>query len=336
MTNGRRARRIDAPVGEYEGAVEGRLPNFFMVGAPKAGTSSLYHYLVQHPGVFMSDPKEPHFFYNRESPGKSVLPESKRQAPLGKASRWNLANHSSTLSDYLRLFERAAEDQMAGEASTSYMWLPNAAQEIKTLQPQAKIIVLLRNPVERAYSHYWNQVRDDIEPLTFEEALVEEPKRVREGAWHGLYYVDNGLYAGQLERYLEIFGEGSVRVYLFEDLTRDAGEVCRDAFDFLGVHSGAAVDAGRVYNPGGAPRSRLFARLLRSPVKEPLKRVLPTALRKKLGNRIRATNNKTVPKMRPETEARLREVFRDDVARLEAIIGRDLGHWRDGRSSPKG
>jgi hypothetical protein len=286
-----------------------RKPDFFIVGAPKSGTSSLYQYLMQHPDVFMSDPKEPHFFYNRNAPGSPVL-------------------GVKDLDKYLKLFEGVSEEVRAGEASTSYLWLTNAAQEIRQLQPEAKIIMLLRDPVDRAYSHYWHQVRDDKEPLGFDEALHHELERVRRGLWHGLYYVENGRYAEQVTRYLETFGAESVRVYLFEDLIRDPWSVCRSVFGLLGVDPDAPVEARRAYNRGGVPRSRLFAKLIRSPVKEPLKKVLPETFRRNLGDRIRGTNNKPIPEMNFETKHYLREVFREDVLRLEEIIGRDLRHWR--------
>lgn len=286
-----------------------RVPDFFVVGAPKAGTSSLYHYLAQHPDIFVSDPKEPHFFYNRSSPGSPVLGEK-------------------DLGGYLGLFEGAPRGTVAGEASTSYLWLANAAREIKEIQPQAKIIAVLRDPAHRAYSHYLHQLRDGRGTKSFEEALGEETGRIRRGEWHGLYYADVGMYAGQLERYLGTFGRESVRVYLFEDLARDAGGVARDAFSFLGVDPSFPVQTGRVYNKGGAPRSRLFARLLRSPVKWHVRKALPLAFRTKIIERLKEANNRPVPEMRPETEAWLRNFFREDVGRLEEKIGRDLSHWK--------
>jgi hypothetical protein len=224
-----------------------RRPDFFIVGAPRSGTSSLYNYLIQHPGVFMPELKEPHFFYNRESPGAPVL-------------------GAKDLEAYLSLFGDVPEEEQTGEASTSYLWLANAAREIRELQPEAKVMMVLRNPVDRAYSHYWYQVRRGGEKArSFEEALADEPKRIRRGTWHGFYYVDCGRYGEQVSRYLEVFGREAVRVYLLEDLRRDARGVYRDAFGFLGVDPDASVEMERVYNRGGVPRNRLFARLLQGP-----------------------------------------------------------------------
>lgn len=287
-----------------------RKPDFFVVGAPRAGTSSLYYYLVQHPDVYMTYPKEPNFFYNRKSPGSPVLEEKR-------------------LDEYLRLFEGIPEHKQAGEASTSYLWSENAALEIKRFQPEAKIIIMLRDPVERAYSHYWHTMRYGGKFDTFEQALDNEPERIRQGMWHGFYYVDNGRYAGQVARYLDVFGRDSVKVYLFEDLFRDARGVCRDVFEFLGVDPDAPVETGKIYNRGGAPRNRLFARLIKSRIKRPIRKMLPEALRQNLIEWIKDANNDPIPEMDPKTRTRLKEIFREDTLHLEEMIGRDLSHWRD-------
>lgn len=286
-----------------------RKPDFFIVGAAKSGTSSLHNYLVQHPGVSMSEPKEPHFFYNRESPGSPAL---------GKKD----------LDEYLKLFEDIPEDVRAGEASTSYLYAANAPREIQQFREGAKIIMVLRNPVDRAYSQYWNQVRDGVEPLSFEEALDAEPERIRRSWWHGFYYMDTGRYADQVARYLETFGRGSVRDYLFEDVTRDAQGVCRDIFSFLGVDDGHKIDSGKAFNPSGPPRSGLLSKMLAAEkIKEPVKKLVPGEWVRPFGEWLREKNRKPTPEMKPETRTRLQESFEPDILRLQVMIGRDLGHW---------
>lgn len=292
-------------------SVEGRRkPDFFVVGAPKAGTTALYMYLTQHPKVFMPEVKEPHFFYDREAPGSPVL---------GKGD----------LEGYLRLFEGIGEDVAAGEGSTTYLQLANAPGEIRRLQPRAKAVMILRDPVARAYSQYWNQVRDGREPLGFEEALRAEPERIRRGKWSGFYYVECGRYAEQVARYFETFGRESVKVFLFEDLNRDAAAVCRETFEFLGVDSDVPLEAGERYNRSGPPRSRLLARALGDPrVKAAVGRSVPPGLKRRAGEWLRNKNAKPVPEMDPRTRGMLREAFEEDVLRLEGMIGRDLSAWR--------
>ncbi len=286
-----------------------RVPDFFIVGAPKSGTTSLYSYLLQHPHVFMPETKEPHFFYNRRNPSEPVLGEK-------------------DLSEYLRLFREISENVLAGEASTSYLYSPTAASEIKSLRRDANIMMVLRNPVERAYSQYWNQVRDGGESLTFEAALEAEPERVRQRWWVGFYYAGCGRYAEQLRRYLETFEREAVRVYLFEDLTRNAEAVCRDAFAFLGVDHHQPVETTKVYNPGGSPKSKLVSQLLSAEkVKGPVVRLMPPTWKRNVGAWLRVKTTKSVPEMAPETRYKLKEVFREEILRLEDMIERDLQGW---------
>lgn len=290
-----------------------RKPDFFIVGAPKSGTTSLYSYLTQHPGVFMPVNKEPHFFYNRRSPGSPVLKEK-------------------DLGGYLSLFEGIPDDIRVGEASTSYLWSANAAREIKELQPRAKIAMVLRNPVDRAYSQYWNHVRDCREHLGFEEALEAEEKRIRQGKWHAFYYVECGRYTRQVLRYLYAFGRESVRVYLFEDIIRDTEGLCRDMFSFVGVDPTFPIKVEKVYNRGGPPKSRLVSRLLSSRIKKPIGRALPVCWKRGLGEWLRERNRKEVPPMDALTRAGLQRRLREDILSLEELIGRDLSHWREGHS----
>lgn len=265
----------------------------------------------------MSEVKEPHFFYNLKSPGSTVLGEK-------------------DLEEYLKLFERVPDGLQAGEASTSYLYVANAPGDIQRIQENAKIIIVLRNPVDRAYSQYWNQVRDGVEPLGFEAALEAETERKRQHYWHGFLYVETGRYADQVARYLNTFGHSSVRVYLFEDLVRDANAVCRDVFSFLEVDPDHPIKADKVYNPAGPSRSvwlsRFFALLVTRKLKEPIKEVVPsplTPLKRQLGDLLRRINRKPVPKMKLETRRQLQRAFEDDTLRLERLIGRDLHWWRE-------
>ena len=287
-----------------------RTPDFFIIGAAKSGTSSLYNYLIQHPAVFMPQVKEPHFFYNERSPGSPVLQEK-------------------DLAGYLQLFEGVPNEVRAGEASTSYLYLENAAREMQRLRRDAKILAVLRNPVDRAYSQYWNQVRDGREPLSFEAALDAEEERKRKNWWYGYMYAGTGYYAGQIARYVEAFGRDNVQVHLFEELHRDAAEVCRKAFSFLEVDPAQEIEATKVHNRSGPMRSRLLSGLLNAQsITEPAGKVLPPAWKHSVGEWLRNVNRRPVPEMNPETRERLLGVFAEDVRRLESLIGRDLSRWR--------
>lgn len=289
---------------------EFRKPDFFIVGAAKSGTSSLYNYLIQHPAIFMPELKEPHFFYSTASAGAPVLGQK-------------------DLEKYLRLFKGVPDDIQAGEASTSYLYLKNAPQEIKRIQANAKIIMILRDPVERAYSQYWNHAREGLETLSFEEALRAEAQRRQKNWWYGLLYVETGRYAEQVSRYLDVFGRDSVQIHLFEDLSQDAEGVCRKTFSFLGVDPDTPINTEKVYNRSGPAKSKLLSRLLGARgVRETARRALPATWRRRFGEWMRESNRKPTPKMSPKIESSLREAFRDDIIRLEGLIGRDLRRWR--------
>jgi hypothetical protein len=280
-----------------------RKPDFFVVGAAKSGTTSLYRYLVQHPAIFMPKLKEPHFF-----------------------GEWDLSTGVSSLEEYLDLFAGVPKRLRAGEATTSYLYSRSAAQEIKRFQPNAKIVMVLRDPVDRAYSNYWDQIEEN---LSFEEALAAEPKRIQQGWRYAYHYFEGGRYAEQVSRYLQVFGHDAVRIYLFEDLIGDAGNVCRDIFLALRVDPDYPIDVSGAYNPSGLPRSAFLSKLLheRSSIKEPIKKILPPSLRQDLKASLRAVNVRPAPQMNPETRSRLRAIYRDDILRLEQLIARDLSNW---------
>jgi len=193
-------------------------PNFLIIGAAKAGTTSFYQWLRQHPEVFMPAIKEPSFFVY----GYGI----------------------SDFEKYLSFFETASSMRAIGEASTAYLVAPEAPQLIYKMAHDIKIIVLLRNPVHRAVSLYAWMVREGYEWLnTFERALAEEERRFHDPSfrwnnpeyfWDYMYF-RSGLYYEQVKRYIDTFGEESVKIYLFEELVNRPTEVYRDVCYFLDI-----------------------------------------------------------------------------------------------------
>lgn len=283
-----------------------RLPDFFIVGAGKSGTTSLYFYLIQHPSIFMPKNKEPHFFADR--------PEGFRRL-------------YSSLESYLSIFADCPEGAVTGEASTTYLPSPTAAHRIREVQPRARIIMVLRNPVDRAYSLYWYNRKMLWETLSFEEALAAENARLK-GLQRLLYYVESGMYYEQVMRYLQTFGNDAVKIYLFEDLQKDAAAVCRSIFQFLGVDPDFPVDTSKVYNLGGEHRNKLLGRVLKGtfPGRSIVRRFVPRRLRL-LRNDWMDSSLLKPPEMNPDTRAVLVERFRPDVERLQSLLNRDLSHW---------
>lgn len=285
-------------------------PDFFLVGAAKAGTTSLFKYVIQHPQIFIPDIKEPHYFSDFVQP---------------RAPRFE------SVDDYLRLFDNCPPASVAGDASTSYLYSPRAAGRIHELNPAARILMILRDPVDRAYSMYWYNRRELAEDLSFEEALEAEPGRLGCDTPFRYHYVTSGKYARQVHRYLDTFGSDAVRIYLFEDLQHDAEKLCRDIFSFLGVTSGPELDTAKVFNPGGPVRNRLLAWALspQFPGREIIRGAFPR-LSRSMKHSLLSINVKSPPPMRTETANRLRREFREDIDELETLIARDLSAWKGG------
>ena len=196
-------------------------PNFFIVGAPKSGTTAMYEYLRAHPDIFMPLLKEPYFF------GDDLIYQVPR---LSEA-------------DYLDLFSMAHGPKRRGEASVTYLYSKKAAEEIADFDPEARIIIMLRNPVEMIYSLH-SQVfftgSEDIEQ--FEVALAAEPDRKRGHRIPDncrivdfLFYREFVKYSDQVQRYLHTFGSEQVHIIIFDDFKRDVPQTYRTALGFLGV-----------------------------------------------------------------------------------------------------
>lgn len=292
-------------------------PNFFLAGAAKSGTSSLFHYLNEHPQIYMSPVKEPHYLCHHHFPEQFSGPGDEG------------FSHGviRTLRDYEALFEPVTNESVIGEASVYYLYYPDTAKLIKEFNPEAKVVLILRNPVQRAYSAYMHTLRDGRESLSFEQALADEPRRKAEGYQPLWWYKEVGLYSAQVERYLETFDSDHLRIYLYEDL-RPIDSFLEDLLTFLNVDPKVQVNTSAQHNASGVPRSRwvynFFARP--NPVKELVKRFLPHSLAHQLGQRAK---NMTLQKVEidPMIRKQLTEFFRSDIRALETLIHRDLSKW---------
>jgi len=280
-------------------------PNLFLVGAAKAGTTTLYDELSQHPAIYMSPMKEPHFFSRIEP-----------------ASRWeDFFPHVSDEDDYLALFEGATNEELVGEASTSYLWDSQAAERIKHAVPEAKILIVLRDPVDRAYSHYWNDLREGLERRSFLEALTEEQQRPGLGGWGVTsLYVDCGRYADQVARYLDGFGV-AVCVSFLEDLVADRSSAMARIYSFLGVEPANAAAAPGRMNSVTLPRNRLSRALLAN---GRVRRLARATVSRGARSRLRGALLKEAspPPMESEARSLLTQIYRPDVARLTELLGK--------------
>lgn len=301
--------RSDRPVRE---------PNFFLVGASRAGTTSLWHYLVEHPQVYMpwrsGAEKEPSHFCE-------LTP------------RW--ARLYRDRDRYLELFNEATDQHLAiGEASTPYLVAPEAPARIRRAYPDAKIIMVLRNPAERAYSLYRFLCVIGAEwATTFEKALSLEPERMaderfmRENRlWYGLFqYFNSGLYSAQVARYLEAFPREQVEIILYDDLQADSLGTVQRVYRFLGVDGGFIPRVGR-YNASQFPLS--------VGLQYWLARDMDRSARGQMGplrSRLFRANGRYGAWRRgafnAETRRRLLDAYRDDIARTAGLVSRTLDPW---------
>lgn len=308
-------------------AASARLPNFLVLGAAKAGTTSLYRYLAQHPEIFMSPQKEPSFF--------ALEGDQPEFAGPGDASMNRLA--VTRLEDYLELFSGAHGHAARGEASVLYLYAPGAARRIRRYVPHARLIVMLRNPVDRAYSAYLHLRRDGRETVdSFGRALDLEEQRIAAGWQHLWHYRRMGLYSEQVARYLEVFPRNQLLFIVFERFVAAPQVHLPRIFEFLQVDSGFVPDTRTTYARTGIPRRLWLHNALRR--ETILKRTLKNALPTGMVDRFRRMRRENL--VRPPLDARLRshllERYRPDIFRLEEMIGEDLTLWLGGRGRRTG
>ena len=289
-------------------------PNFFIVGAAKAGTTSLHAYLSSHPQVFMSALKEPHYFADFD-----VSPELDNFLPIIRRR-----------SDYHELFKDSDGFIAVGEASPSYLCDPAAAERIKSAIPTAKIIISLRNPVERAFSHYLMDFNRGSETLPFEKAIEFDLARRERGWGKSAQYTELGLYANQVKSYLDEFGRDQVLIVLFEELVHDTRETMRVIARFLGIDPLAYPESAfaQVHNPFEVSRGRFARAILRMRhIRVLAKNWIPRKVRTIVRNRLLFAA-RPKPQLSPDTRHLLAHRFEKDLQQLEQLLGRDLSALR--------
>lgn len=285
-------------------------PNFFIAGAARSGTTSLYTYLKQHPQVYLSPIKEPHYF-------AQITPSPAQRHVVHPINRKE---------SYLHLFRGAGGAVAIGEASPSYLWEPQAPARIQAQIPEARILLLLRDPVERAYSHYLMDVREGQETLPFEEALQRDWVRPNKGWGVSRLYVELGFYAPGVERFLRLFGPERVKVLFFEDLVQRPEVLLKEVQEFLGLNV-LPLQAGEPQNAYRAPRGPLAQKILGTPWIRQLTLLVPPGIRHPLKERFFLQQGPK-PAMSREARRWLQSLYAPDLARLEELLGRKLPQLR--------
>jgi len=307
-------------------------PDFLIIGAAKAGTTSLVEYLKQHPDIYFSPIKEPHFFstdikpenFNQRYYSNVVvdLDAYFRQKPLKEIFEAYVRDEAQ----YRQLFQHARPDQVKGEASTTYLYAKEAARNIRETIPEAKITAILRNPLERAYSHYLMALKFGFTSESFLQALKTDQQKTEKGWGISELFLELGLYYEQLKRYYEQFPASQIKILFHEDFYAQPNHVLEQLTTFLGVKS-HTFDTGETHNQGGVPRFRRLNEMLNKlGLRMQLGKMLPANIKsrlKKLYLRKPAQN----PDDDPEAKAFLREYYQADIQRTADLIGTDLSNW---------
>ena len=291
------------------------LPNLLIVGAAKCGTTSLHNYLNQHPDIFMCSPKEPHFLINKE---------------IGKQ---RIHKGIIDLKDYKSLFSEKDHLKYRGESSVMYLSFPELAiKNIKRyLHDDVKIIIMLRNPIERAYSGYQHVKRYNMmENLSFEDALEigEERYRNIKNLTPASRYLELGNYYNQVKLFKESFG--NTHVVIYDDYKTDFNEELNKIFDYLKVVR-VTINAEQRHMVGGWEWKSVGMKKImmqQNLLKVFLRFIIPVkSLRQYIRVKLQKSNTKTVEVINPETEKWLKEYYKQDIAKLSGLLNRDLNDW---------
>jgi hypothetical protein len=281
-------------------------PTFILIGAARSGTTALFRYLEQHPGIGVSNPKEPHYFALSGS----------RPSFTGPGDAATINKFAVTDPEaYENIFDAST---VRGEASVSYLYYPDVAERVRSELPDTRIICQLRNPVDRAYSAYTFMRTRDFEPLDSFAAALEAEEARREEGWHHIWHYDAmSRYAGQFERWMLAFPPEQILLLTYDEFQADPEQTIAKCFEFLGVDPAFQPPSTPTPHFSGEPRSRF---------RHTLARVLPNSAVDRVRAAVERRNIQRV-RLDPALRSELTDRFRADVTRLEQLTGRDLSHW---------
>ncbi len=296
-------------------------PTFIVIGAPKAGTTALYHYLDAHPEVYMAPVKEALFFRYPPEQHQDGVPDTLKKGAI------------RSLEAYLALFDGIQQEKAVGEASPQYLHNALAAANIKRTLPGVKIVAILRHPVDRAHSQYLMHVNAGRAPYRPFETFFKEALPHRD-AWTAMPYDCYGLarsfYYQGLKRFYDLFPSAQIRVYRSDDLKADPGALLADLYGFLGVESSFRPDLSVPHNMGkGLPRNQAWHRLIvmKSGIKTGMKRLMPAPWRYRLRQWLMQNTHTTKQPLDPQVRDAFFDVYQDDVRQTQRLTGVDLSLW---------
>ncbi len=280
--------------------------DFFIVGAPKAGTTSLHNSLALHPEIFMPDIKEPNFFSSDELLADQLYYREKI---------------ISSLQEYEKLYS-VAGNKIKGDASVSYLFYPLTAEKIKQYNPESRIIIILRHPIERAVSHYQMDKRLGFVNAPLEAIFADGGNNAP--SYFQQYFL-LGKYTDQVKKYLNVFPESQVKIFFFEEVKSDFKKVMKDTLLFLGVNNFEMIPVSENQNASFDFSLPLFTKLYRhSWIRKGLKKAIPASL---ASNLMKNFSRKSKSDISEKLRIQLKEFYRDDIHELNRLLNQNLKHW---------
>jgi hypothetical protein len=284
----------------------GKMPEFIIIGAAKSGTTALYEYLVEHPEVFMSPIKETNFFAWDDGCPKSIF-----------GNKPNNHFPIKSLSKYRDIFSKAEASEVCGEASPLYLESATAAKQIHNSIPGVKIIAILRNPADRAFSDYCMQIRHSFTDVSIEQGLDSNSHSVKTGYYHKM-----------LSEYYNLFPSENILILKFEDLKSNPAGQAKKLFNFLGISDDFAPDFTKKHNAGGFPKNMFINKVLAiASRRETMKWLTPNWLVQFIKSR-REQNWENMPEFPTELRSLLVENYMDEIDKLSQLTGLDFEAWQ--------
>ena len=287
-------------------------PNFFIVGGSKCGTTNISYYLNEHPQVFVSELNEPYYFCRFDVPEDFERPSMIKDEVK-----------------YLKLFENAKNHKAVGEATSAYLHCPHAASEIKKSFPDSKIIISLRNPIEKAHSSYFSYKFMHPDNRSFID-MINWQEQERHGKEFFIYnFIEGGFFSKHIKRYQNEFRSDNIKIIIFENYIKNEPEHIKSILKFLDIDESINLTE----QPKGSyrvPKNKIAGSLLGSPLfRKVATKLIPTVQRQKLGDKFFLRQTKK-PSMLPSERKLLKEIYETEVRNLEELLGSKLP-WDDFR-----
>tara|TARA_B100001057_G_scaffold500077_1_gene613349 strand:+ start:878 stop:1741 length:864 start_codon:yes stop_codon:yes gene_type:complete len=284
-----------------------KAPNLYIVGAAKSGTTSLHNYLDEHDDIYMSNPKELNFFSKAEILSQNLyydmyLPKN--------------------FSSYLKIFEGGLNYKYQGESSVSYIYYEKVPKKIKDISPDAKIIIMLRNPSDRAVSHYLMDTRLGYNEHPLED-IIDKKKDLKTIELFYQQFIELGFYSRQVNRYLNVFGKKNVKIIIFDEFVANRKRVIEDVLDFLKIKN-QELNIEIKHNKFISPSSRPINFLFKNKYLRKISSNFPEIIKKLI---FRLFFSEKKPLINQELKNKLTKIYKKDLQSLEKIIDRDLSMW---------